>query len=368
MTNNIIKGLAIILVSFLFLECKNESPEVSASKPYRKIAGKTMGTTYHVAYQDLNDISLKPAIDSILESINLSLSTYIPESTISRINNDDNGDLINILKDGRDHTYLKYTIERDSHFIKNFEIAREIFLLTEGYFDPTVGPLVNYWGFGYTPKKAITNIDSNKVSKILQSVGLEKWSISHKANDMVILKPLKSELDFSALAKGYGVDILAEFLKTQSVKNFMVEIGGEVTTSGINEKGKKWTVGLSRPEIDAPINDFVASASISDYSIASSGNYRNYYKVGKKYYGHELNPITGYPEQNEVLGTSVIAPQCIYADAYATAFMVMGLERSKRIIEKLNDMESALFISNSEGEIEKITSTGFIKMTSQEEK
>jgi len=206
-----------------------------------------MGTTYNVKH-DLYDAVLQKRIDSLLIAINNSVSTYIPSSLISIANNDSAGTDSSILVNSKLQNYLKYQFETDTHFLSNFQKSFDIYKTTDGYFDPTVMPLVNYWGFGYEPKKAVTNVDSLKVEKLKKNIGFDKWAISIDRASFRLIKPFEGELDFSAIAKGYGVDMIAELLSDEGAENYMVEIGGEVFTKGVNEKGRKWTVGLNTPK------------------------------------------------------------------------------------------------------------------------
>ncbi|MBT8231163.1 MAG: FAD:protein FMN transferase [Saprospiraceae bacterium] len=334
----------IIVTTLVISSCKSDKD----LNIFSKISGETMGTTYNISYK--SGLNLKPSVDSILIAINQSVSTYIPSSTISKINN---------FSSNQGNEQINYVVATDSHYIKNFDASKIIYQETSNYFDPTVMPLVNYWGFGYTKKKAVTEIDSSEVSLILKSVGFDKWKMTVSEDQLRIDKPIDASLDFSGIAKGYAVDFLASFLESQSIQNYMVEIGGEVFAKGTNQKGMPWTIGLSRPEITAQFNDFQAIVHLQGKGMASSGNYRNYYEVDGKTYGHEINPKTGYPEINQLLGTTIIASECMTADAYATAFMVMGLEKSKKLVEKLQDVEACLFFRNEKGEIDSHNSSGF---------
>lgn len=349
----------LIFLVVLVCSCKNDTQKPQDN--YVSLSGLTMGTTYSVSFKASPSLAAKyqKDIDSILVDINQSLSTYIPSSTISQINNDSVGIKTEILLNGSYSNFIKYALPIDVHFIVNFEQSDEVFKKSSGFFDPTIMSLVNYWGFGYTDKKAITKIDSQKVSSILKDIGFLKWSMSKSIDSFQLLKPIGAQLDFSGIAKGYGVDVIAQYIQDQGIQDFLVEIGGEIFAKGKNRKNKAWSVALNKPKIDAPINQAIAAVNIDGIGLASSGNYRNYYKVDGQYYGHEINPKTGYPEINDLLGVSVIAPNCMLADAYATAFMVIGYQESKSLIERFNDMEACFFTSGQEGEITQSTSSGF---------
>ncbi len=347
----------------LITGCKrdnNHSNNDSPVKDYQKISGQTMGTTYNISVDSSQVFLSKKQIDSILIDINLSLSTYIDSSTISKCNSPEKyGETITLLENGKYKTFDRITLSRDDHFIKNYEKAKQIFLESNGHFDPTVMPLVNYWGFGYEPKKAISKIDTQKVQEMLTYTGMEKLEFRTGDETMVLIKPEKAQLDFSAIAKGYAVDYLSDFLSAQGLQNYMVEIGGEVMTRGRNRQNQNWKIGLSTPKEYSAIDDFSSILDITEKAIASSGNYRIYYKVGQKKYGHEINPRTGYPEMNELLGVSVVAPNCIEADAIATACMIMGYEESRAYIEDYMQLEACFFTSNKDGEIIQSFSSGF---------
>ncbi len=306
-----------------------------------------MGTTYNIKYIASVQNGIKPSdIDSILVEINNSVSTYIPESTISVINTDSSGQF------DETNQSIHYAFIRDPHFQTNFEISKSLFAETDGFFDPSIMPLVNYWGFGYTEKSAISDVDSIKVDSLKALIGFDHWQLEKTEDSISVSKNIGAELDFSAIAKGYAVDVLAEYMDINGVGNYMVEIGGEVKCKGTNQSDKIWTIGLSKPEVGARLTDFQALLSIDNKAMASSGNYRNYYQSGDKFYGHEINPKTGYPEINALLGTTVIHDNCAIADALATAFMVMGLERSKNWLAKNNSTQAVLFFQSDNGEIE----------------
>lgn len=299
-----------------------------------------MGTSYNISCSSKASPNLQVEIKQLLEDINMSVSTYIPESSISIINQDDQA--VSTYTDSQD-SILVYVIPIDSHFIKNFSISKKYHDNSRGFFDPSIMPLVNYWGFGYTEKKAVKDIDSSEVEKLVSVTDYTKWTLSVVDDSMSIRKPKGAQLDFSAVAKGYAVDCIAEMLDRKGIADYMVEIGGELRTKGVNSKSKTWVIGLSKPEIDAPLNAFSATIELDNKALASSGNYRNYYTVDGKSYGHEINPNTGYPEINRLLGVSAVSSQCAVSDAMATAFMVMGLERSIEWLEQQSEIKAVLF-------------------------
>ncbi|HFC01189.1 MAG TPA: FAD:protein FMN transferase [Phaeodactylibacter sp.] len=351
------KKLSFLLFLVLFFSCKNETTtsstqnKTSISKPqYLKIAGQTMGTTYHITYQHDFGKNFKKEVDSILVEINQAVSTYIPDSEISKFNQN-----------------KKVNFSKNNHFQNVFLAARKIFETTEGYFDPTVMPLVNYWGFGYTEKKAVTKVDSLQVNALLGNVGLEKINsfatemVDGKSKEVFFPKKIndKVQLDFSAIAKGYAVDVVADFFQKQKIKNYLVEIGGELRTHGKNPKGKRWTTAINTPKINARLTDFEAIISVDNKAVATSGNYRNFHEMNGKWYGHEINPKTGFPEKSNLLSVTVMAEDCMTADAYATAMMVMGLEKSKALADRLKNIDAFFIFANEAGELETVFTEGF---------
>ena len=320
-----------------FSACDQKQPE------YKSISGQTMGTTYNIKYLSQPTEIIKSDIDSILVEINQDVSTYIPTSIISLVNTDSMA-MLNLKRPA----YRSYIFKQAPHFAENFRISKEVHEMTSGYFDPSIMPLVNYWGFGYTEKKAVEHIDSLQVEKLKALTGFERWVLTDiDSNTIEVEKPVNAELDFSAVAKGYAVDYISDWLQSKNVENFMVEIGGEVFCKGTNPQGKSWSLGLSKPEIDAKLQEFNAIITINNRALASSGNYRNYYRVGDKYYGHEINPITAYPEINTLLGCTVLADECALADAVATAFMVMGYEKSKTWLRMHPEVDAVLFFQDN---------------------
>ncbi len=312
--------LLLILFTVLF-SCKNESP---ISK-YSSIQGKTMGTTYHITYK--SNINIKNAIDSELVRINNELSTYIPASTISRFNQSDTG--IAIIKGDLYLNILK---------------AKQLVDISNGFYDPSVMPLVNYWGFGYKGHNKVSDIDSNKIQDILKYIGFDKISLIDETKDSIFLKKSSKDiqLDLSSIAKGYGVDKIGEIIHKNGINDYLVEIGGEIYCSGLSPSGKKWVLGINTPKENAPTSELILKKSLSDKAMATSGNYRNFYDVNGYKYSHTINPKTGYSERSNLLSVSIITNDCMTADAMATACMVSGLEWSKKILGTIDSIEGIL--------------------------
>lgn len=325
-------------IIWCFQSCKSDPAVI-----YKELDGKTMGTTYHITYFGASDY--QAAIDSLLKVINQEVSTYIPTSTISQFNQADSSYDLGLA--AQDTAHPQYLTRK--HFIINFLRSKEIFELSKGAFDPTVMPLVNYWGFGYTPeKRTIGDIDSLIVDSLLQYVG---FSYVAYDNTELVKDQAGVQLDFSAIAKGYAVDELGRFLESRGVRDYMVEIGGEVRARGKNEKGEFWNLGINLPNEDAALEDLIATVRLPNLSLATSGNYRNYYEIDGVKYSHTINPFTGFPERNNLLSASIFFEDCMTADALATTCMVMGYEKAVEFIDGIPGAEAYFVYGNSDGKI-----------------
>lgn len=292
--------------------------------PFRTNEGLVFGTVYKITYQ--SDKDLHQEIKEALKEVDNSLSPYNPNSIITRINHNED-------------TIL------NTHFIDVFTLSQKISAETEGAFDITVAPLVNAWGFGF--KHAI-NMNESKIDSLKQFIGYTKIKME---GNKILKDDERIMLDCSSIAKGYGVDVVGKLLKSKGIKNYMVDIGGEVVLSGKNSKMKKWRIGINKPVDDSlsTNQELQTILETSDVGMATSGNYRKfYYKDGKKY-AHTIDPRLGYPIQHNILSATVIAKDCTTADAYATAFMVMGLDKAMAFCKTHPDL-NAYFICNGEGE------------------
>ncbi|MEN0004976.1 MAG: FAD:protein FMN transferase [Bacteroidota bacterium] len=338
--------LLVCLVLLLgFGACQNA--EAPPAMKTTVVEGKTMGTYYRVKYRDAENRDFKAVFDSLLVAINLEVSTYIPNSTISTFNRS---------ADTFDLAYNPNTQGLDyfnKHFITNFKAAQEIVAATDAYFDPTVMPLVNYWGFGYTEKKPVTNVDSLAIDSLNQFIGMDKVELIGGAHSMLLVKKEAStQLDFSAIAKGYAVDQLGEILSEAGITDFLVDIGGETVARGNSERGGPWRLGINVPKEEAAINDIEVIVPLKDQGLATSGNYRNFYEVAGKKYSHTINPKTGFPERSTLLSASVFAKDCMTADGYATGFMVLGLERSMQLATQIEGIEACFIYSKPDGQLD----------------
>ena len=297
----LIIAIALVLLVIRFF---NSQPEKLVH-----LTGQTMGTIqYNVKYVDGDDYQLQ--VDSILERFNQSLSTYISDSEISIINND-------------------YRLSHPSQMMLDvLRKSEEVWIATYGAFDPTVGPIVNAWGFG--PDKQPNLLDSATVDSLLVNVGFGKLIF----NEEEVQMDPHMFLDFSAIAKGYAVDLVASFLERKGMSSYMVEIGGEVKVKGRNAEGELWRIGIEDPLVEMGEQRILAVTSIEDRAMATSGDYRNYYELDGKVIAHTIDPRTGYTAGKEILSATVFANDCMTADAYATAFMVLGVKPAIEVLKQ----------------------------------
>jgi thiamine biosynthesis lipoprotein len=301
-----------------------------------KISGAAQGTTYHITYLSPEGISFKKELDSLLSDLDSSLSTYVPISVIARINKNDSS----VLADG--------------YFIDVFNKAMEVSEKTGGSFDVTVAPIINAYGFGFTSR---ANVDSAMIDSLLGFIGYKMVKL--KGNKLVKSRP-EVMLDFNAIAQGYSVDVLASFLESKGIEHYLVELGGEVKSKGKNEKNEYWRVGIEQPKETADeVRPLEAIVGLRNAALATSGNYRKFYVENGKKYSHIIDPHTGYPARHNLLSTTVIAKDCMTADAYATAFMVMGLANSIRFLDSHKDLRlQVFFIYDEDGNWKSYTSEG----------
>ncbi len=289
---------------------------------YQRDKGFIFGTTYSITYRA--DSSLHSGIRQELEKVDRALSMFNKESTLSRINRNE-------------------PIAVDSMFAHVFSLAQNVAEETGGAFDITVAPLVNAWGFGF---ESSTHPIGETIDSLLIVTGHEKVWLD---GDSIYKSDPRVTLDCGAVAKGYGSDAVAKYLRRRGINDFMVEIGGEIVVSGQNESGSHWRIGVSKPTDDtlALKNEIQLVLEKSNIAIATSGNYRNfYYKDGKKY-AHTIDPRTGYPVEHSLLSATVLAKDCATADAYATAFMAMGMEEAQFILANRPDLEAYLIYADS---------------------
>jgi thiamine biosynthesis lipoprotein len=261
------------------------------SMPYQHDEGFVFGTVYSITYQSSDN--LKVDIEAELQKVDDEFSMFNERSTVARINRGE-------------------TVQKSDMFNEVFELAQTVNRETNGAFDITVAPLVNAWGFGFKHESMPTRQQVDSLLKV------------------------RDQYDFSAIAKGYGSDVVARLLRKRGVQNFMVEIGGEIVTQGISERRLPWKIGVTKPTDDSLSvgGELQTVLNITDVAMATSGNYRNFYYKGGRKYAHTIDPKTGYPVQHSLLSATVLAKNCAVADAYATSFMVMGVERAKELLER----------------------------------
>ena len=308
--------------------------------------GDTMGTTYQVSYLSNGGSAqeMQQAVEDLLRRINESLSTYIGTSTISRINMSTDATAWHPI---------------DTHFDIVFRRSRVIYEDTAGAFNPAVGPLVNAWGFGAPGQQSLP--DESTVRSLLSVVSFDSFEL-RDAPPAVRKKLPSAQLDFGAIAKGYGVDAIGMLLEQKGVKDYLVQIAGEVRARGRQSNSDGWRVGIERPADNAVAAPRIQTLlSLKNAAIATSGNYRNYRSENGKNFGHILNPKTGYPVENALLSVTVLAPDAMTADAYATAFVVMGLEQAMKFAEARASLEAYFIAKDHDGNIIEKRSTGFPK-------
>ena len=301
----------ISFLSLLLISCNVDSSN------YKRIQGDAFGTTYQVIVEsESNSSKIKQSIDSIFEVVNNSMSTYRSNSIISKVNQSQN------------------PVKVDSHFIEVFKKSKDIWKLSNGYFDPTAGSIVNLYGMG--PNNKIQSINEYKIDSVMQYVGLEKVYLNQQ--NFIVKTDENVYIDFNAIAKGYSVDLIKDLLININSNNFLIEVGGELITMGVNEKNKKWKVAIQNP---VDLNSYYSEITLDGMSLATSGNYRKFRidsETGVRY-AHIVNPINGQSMSNNILSASVIANSCIEADAWATSLMLMDPMEAVEIINNIVDIE-----------------------------
>lgn len=293
----------------LFIACSLLLLVSCAQKEYRQNTNFVFGTIYNITYQ--SDKDLQQEIEAELMKVDGEFSMFNPQSTVARINSGDS------------------TVERSEMFNEIYQLAQTVSKETNGAFDITVAPLVNAWGFGFKHEQLPT---PEQVDSLLQ---------------------LRNQMDFSAIAKGYGCDVVARLLESHGIHNYMVEIGGEVVVSGKNAKGDDWHIGITKPTDDSLSveGEMQTVLSITDKAMATSGNYRNFYYQGGRKYAHTIDPRTGYPVQHSLLSATVLAENCATADAYATSFMVLGVDGAKAVLQRHPELMAYLIYTDEKGQL-----------------
>lgn len=322
-------GLAVLIVCTVLILMRHNRPV-----PFHKDSGLIFGTLYNITYQHAEN--LQAEIKAELQRFDGSLSPFNDTATISRVNRNE-------------------AIEVDTLFRNVFRRSMQISEETQGAFDITVAPLVNAWGFGFKQGRFP---DSLMVDSLLEITDYHKVRLG--SDNRVVKDDPRIMLTCSAVAKGYAVDIIAELLKKKGCRNYMVDIGGEVVVSGHNPGNRPWRIGINKPVDDSlsTNQELQTILQVQGVGIATSGNYRNfYYKDGKKY-AHTIDPRTGYPVQHSLLSATVIAADCMSADAYATAFMVVGLEEAERIANSHKEIDAYFIYADEEGKLQTYATAG----------
>ena len=320
----------LILVFITFFSC-SELKKTSLS-------GLIFGTSYNIQFYSSGNSNYSNEIVDIFKEIDMSMSTYKKTSIISRVNNNN-------------------SVQLDDHFKNVFGFSKKIYEKTGGRFDPSIGLLVNYWGFG--PEKFIPDSKINpndQFTYLLSKTGFNRFEII----DNKLSRPTDSYIDFNAIAKGYAVDEVAKFLKNKQIDNFLVEIGGEINSSGINiDKNKPWLVAIDMPRFDGDRSNY-SSLELNNISLASSGTYRKFKidSMGNRY-AHIINPLTGYPTKTNILSVTVKALSCVEADAYATAIHSMNIEEIKEFFSVNNNISSLVIFENDKNELEELILNNF---------
>ena len=331
------KFLSYILFCLVFISCNNKESQ------FYVIQGEAQGSTYSIKYISKNELVSKTQIDSLLLVFDLSLSTYRKDSKISKINNGDS------------------TLVLDDFFIETFKTSQQIYKETNGLFDPTIGVLVNAYGFG--PSHQRKNLNQNQIDSLLNYVGFDNVKLN--ANKTVSKLHKETYFDFNSIAQGYSVDVVADFLKSKGIENGIVEIGGEILGFGKNKlENKSWVIGIDDPLQKASERTLIAKIKLENAGMATSGNYRKVVVdslTGEKFV-HTINPKTGKPQNGKILSATVLAPTCKIADGYATAFMVMDIKESIEFANKNNQLGVFFIYSDEKGNVQQYKNENFKKV------
>lgn len=321
------------LLLLLIVSCQPQTQELD------RVEGEALGTTYHISYFSDQSIDIEKSLDSIFDLVNGSMSTYQSDSDISRINRGE------------------VDVKVDEMFREVFELSAQVYRESGGYFDPTIGDIVNLYGFG--SEQGVTDPDSTMVDSLMKFVGMDKVELT---DDGVLVKKYPEVyIEFNAIAKGYAIDVIGNFLDAQGVDNYLIELGGELLAKGKNlTKDTYWRVGVDAPQSDAEKREMIAVLELRNRAMATSGNYRKFRvdpETGTQYV-HTINPLTGFPERGDLLSATVLAPNCALADAYATAFMAMGYERAKALVEGLQDIDVFFLYLDQDGQKKECLTSG----------
>jgi thiamine biosynthesis lipoprotein len=317
----------------------------ACSRPHEhSFQGRTMGTTYHikVVATGLRSVAaLQAEVDALLEFINASMSTYRPDSEISRFNA---------------HKVSGQPFAISADFLQVMQTAGEIYRLSEGAWDATVLPLVELWGFGRSAAARQTLPSPSEINQALKQVGFDQIQVDGKG--FLVKKRPEVTLDLASIAKGYAVDRVALLLKKKTFTHYLVEIGGEVYAAGLRLDGKPWQVGINQPDPSASATAVYKAVALEDRAMATSGDYRNFFEINGRRYSHIIDPRSGYPVGNGVISASVFASNCTLADGLATAMMVLGPEKGIALLDRLPNVEGIIIVRQSDGGLKNYVSHG----------
>lgn len=320
---------SVVLVIFIALfSCKQEPKNI-------KLSGPIFGTGYNIQYYSEDNTNYQKQFDSLFNVVNQSLSTYLPESDISKLNRNE-------------------ITKVDEHFKNVFKASKIIYRQTEGVFDPTIGNVVNAWNFGAEKNKFLT--DSTTIDSLMRYVGFNRVGLV----DGDIQKSKASYLEFNAIAKGYGIDVIANYLQSKGIDNYLVDIGGDMRVAGINLESKKgWTVGIDDPNFDGT-QSYSKVVTLKDEALATSGTYRKFKtdENGNRY-AHIINTKTGYPSKTNILSVSVIAEDCMTADGFATAFQAMGIKKVEEFLERHQELKVYFIYEDDNKTLKTLTLNNF---------
>jgi thiamine biosynthesis lipoprotein len=329
--------LFVVLFIFFVYACGNQ-PQVKRVR----LAGEAQGTYYSITYYDSLQRDFQPQIDSLLRAFDQSVSLWVPHSILSKVNRNED-------------------VTLDKYFTDNFNLSMQVAEETDGAFDPTVGSLVRAWGFGFDASR---KVDSLIVDSILAFTGCDKVSI---VDGKFVKKDERTTIDFNAIAQGYSVDVVGDFLGSEGVENYLVDIGGEVKARGSKPDGSFWKIGIEKPakhkNDDRELKEVIV---LKDKSVATSGSYRKFYEKDGVRYSHTIDPKTGYPVQHSLLSVSVVADNTALADAYATSFMVMGLEKSRQFLKNHPELDAFFIYADDKGNYRTYATEGFKKYVREE--
>ncbi len=327
----IMRLLSLLLLTLL-IGCAEPEPRLVVN------TGNAQGSTYQIRFMTTKSVDFSSDFENIFEDIDNSMSTWVPTSLISQVN--ETGDWVEV----------------DDYFMEVLHRSLEIAEESEGVFDPTVGPLVQLWGFWFDEIRG--QVSDEQVTNTLELVGFDKVEIDNQN----VRIPANSTIDFNAIAQGYTVDVIAQFLEEKGIERYMVEVGGEVRTRGLNDKNAVWVIGVDKPQENIDVEDrFQFILKLEDAALATSGNYRKFWvdhETGLKY-SHTIDPKTGYPAKNNLLSASIIAPTGMDADAYATLCMVQGLEECQLFLDSKPELEGYLIYADQGGNWQEYITEGF---------